>query len=106
MQQKLKPNDLCFIINAIRKQNIGRIVTTKECLGYYQKDGPYTWNNERWLTQDTGYLWVIEGNLDVLFGKSKQAVIPEHWLCKIEPLDELQEVFNVLEDEILGDVTA
>jgi hypothetical protein len=100
MKTELRPNDLCFIIKALRTENIGKIVTCVQHIGYHERGQPFVWNGETWCSRDTGNLWVVSGNVITLYGKSTQAVIPEHWLKKIEPLDELSEIYSTLENEI------
>ena len=86
MKLRCKPSDLAFIIRAMNKVNIGRIVLCKEYLGYYQKDEPVMYSGEKWAAQDTGHIWVVfsESGLTTLYGSSKIALMMDHWMVPID----------------------
>lgn len=82
---KCKQGEMAFIKKALRTENIGRVVTCKEMLGYFIQWEDLMYNGERWLAQDTDYIWVVQGNLETQYGAAKEALIPDSWLQPIRP---------------------
>jgi hypothetical protein len=83
---KCKRGDLAFIKKAVRRENIGRVIECVKYLGYYSRLDKITINGEEWYAADTGDYWLIEGNIETMYGIAKQSHIPDHWLSPIEPL--------------------
>jgi hypothetical protein len=83
---KCKQGDLAFIKKAIRKENIGRIVTCIKHLGHYKQGATIVINGENWLAPDSDHYWLISGNIETQFGQAKQSYIMDSWLSPIEPL--------------------
>ena len=84
---KCKLNDVCFILKAIRRVNLGKVVETVEYLGHFKKDESFIWNGEVWRTAITDHHWVIKGNLDTAYGNSKLSYIADSWLLPMKPED-------------------
>lgn len=80
-----KQGDLAYIKKAIRPENIGRIVTCKEMLGYFIKGETYTYNGEVWMAADTDYMWVVTSNsgVETMYGTAKEVFCPDSWLKPI-----------------------
>ena len=99
---KCKKGQLAFIKKAIRKENIGRVVTCVKYLGYYEKEATITINGEQWSAIDSGDFWLIEGNIETMYGASRQSHIPDHWLSPLDelPPEELEETDKSLEDSL------
>lgn len=88
-----KQGDLAFIKNAVRKENIGLIVTCIENLGYFLKGDKIEISGELWEAAISDNYWLIESSsssIETMFGKSKIAYGPDTWLFPIKPkeLDE------------------
>ena len=98
---KCKQGDLAFIKKALRKENIGRIVTCTRYLGYYERGAPIVINGETWFAFDSDDYWEVTGNIDTQFGSAKQAYIMDSWLSPINPLGEDKETDKSLEDDLL-----
>ena len=79
----IKKNELAFIIKANRPANIGRIVTAVSCIGKVEAGQKFEWNGEVWRSPITDNIWIIEGNIETLYGSARQAYIPESWLKPI-----------------------
>jgi hypothetical protein len=81
-----KQGDLAYIIKALRSVNIGRIVTCKELIGKLNQEEPYMWNGEVYSAAISDNHWVVScaSGLETLYGKSKEAVIPDTWLRPIK----------------------
>jgi len=101
---RCKIGDLCWINKALRTTNIGKVVTTKEYLGYFQKGDSFVVSGETWYAVDTGHLWIIESpsGIETQFGTSKEAHILDMWLTPILPdaLDIATEDEDTLEYEL------
>ena len=59
---KCKLNDLCFVIKSKIQSNIGKIVTCKEYLGFFEK-GIYSINGERLVAFESNHYWRVVGNV-------------------------------------------
>ena len=83
-------SDMCWINKALHTVNVGKIVTCREYLGYFQRDEKFIHQGETWYALDTGHLWVINSQhgLETQFGLSKTAHIPDRWLTPIIPRGE------------------
>lgn len=97
---KCKLNDIAFIKKALRKENIGRVVTCTKYLGYYERGATITINGENWVAFDSDDYWEVSGNIETQFGSAKQAYIMDSWLSPIKPLDESEEDSYSLEDDL------
>lgn len=99
---KCKQGNLAFIKKALRKENIGRIVTCTKYLGYYSRGDTITISGENWLAPDSDNYWCVSGNLETQFGTASQAYIMDSWLAPIEPLppEEFDEVDELLENDL------
>lgn len=100
---ELKVGSLAFIKKAIRRENIGKIVTCVKYLGFFEKEATITLHGENWTAIDTGDFWLISGNIETLYGAATQSHIPSHWLSPIEPLppEELTEADKLLESDLV-----
>jgi hypothetical protein len=81
-----KQGDLAFIKKAIRQENIGKVVTCVKHLGYYSRGDTITISGENWMAYDSDDYWLIDGNLETMYGVASQAHIMDSWLSPIEPL--------------------
>ena len=99
---QLKVSSLAFIKKAIRKENIGKIVTCVKYLGHFEKEATITIHGENWSAIDTGDYWLISGNIETMYGMATESHIPAHWLSPIEPLppEEFDEVDEPLENDL------
>lgn len=99
---KCKLNQLAFIKKAIRKENIGRIVTCSKYLGYFERGATIVINGEYWVAFDSDDYWEITGRLETQFGTAYQAYIMDSWLSPIEPLppEEFDKAGKLLEDDL------
>lgn len=99
---KCKQGQLCFIKRAIRQENIGKVITCEKYLGYYSRGDTITINGERWSAIDSGDFWLIEGNIETMYGASRQSHIPDAWLSPLDelPPEELEETDKSLEDNL------
>jgi hypothetical protein len=88
---KCKTGDLAFIKKAIRKENIGKVVTCTKPLGYYSRGATIVINGESWVAIDSDDFWLIEGNIETMYGSAKQSHIPDSWLSPIKPLSDDEE---------------
>jgi hypothetical protein len=94
-----KLGDIAYIKKAIRKENIGLIVSVVSLLGSFKQGESYMWNGEQFLAYDTDSHWIIESKsgIETQYGKSKQAVIMDSWLIPIRS----DETDNLVEDKEL-----
>jgi hypothetical protein len=83
---KCKTGDLAFIKKAVRKENIGRIITCIKHLGHYKQGATIIINGEQWVAIGTDDFWLIQGNIETMYGSAKQSYIPDSWLSPIKPL--------------------
>lgn len=97
---ELKVGSLAFIKKAIRKENIGKVITCVKYLGFFEKGATITIHNENWSAIDTGDFWLISGNIETMYGTATESHIPAHWLSPISPLDEAEEDDYSLEDDL------
>ena len=85
---RCKLGDIAWISNALRKVNIGKVVTVKEYLGYFQKDAIIVLIGEHYSAFITGHYWVIENSsssIETQYGRSTIAIQPDLWLVPITP---------------------
>jgi hypothetical protein len=99
-----KLGDIAFIKNAVRKENLGLIVTCKENLGYFLKGDKIEISSELWEAVISDNYWLIEsssGSIETHYGNSKIAYAADTWLSPIRPeeIDKniLQEVDKPIE---------
>ena len=97
---KCKLNQLAFVKKAIRKENIGRIVTCSKYLGYFERGATIVINGEYWVALDSDDYWEVTGRLETQFGTAYQAYIMDSWLSPISPLDESEEDDCSLKDDL------
>ena len=95
-----KKDGLAFIKKALRENNIGKIVTCKQSLGYVERGKEYSYNGERWVAPDSDTHWVITcpSGLDTQFGKAAEAIIADSWMTPIDP-----DILNSDEDTLIID---
>lgn len=96
-----KNGDLAFIKNAVRKENIGLIVTCKENLGYFLKGDKIEISGELWEAVISDNYWLIESasnSIETMFGKARTAYGPDTWLFPIKP-EELDENISKVVDK-------
>lgn len=86
---KCKQGDLAYIRKALRPENVGKIVTCKQMLGYYIMGETVTWNGENFLAPETDYMWVVYAKygVETMYGSSKEGMIADSWLQPIVPPD-------------------
>jgi hypothetical protein len=99
---KCKLGDLAFIRKAIRKENIGKIVTCVKHVGHYNRGDKIIIHGEAWAAIDTDDFWLVSGNIKTMYGKATEGYIPDSWLSPIQPLndDEETETDAPLVDEL------
>lgn len=104
---KCKLGDMAFIKKALRKENIGLIVTCKKYIGYYLKGDLIEIDKELWEAPYSDNYWIIEsssGSINTLFGKATTAYGPDTWLHPIKPdtldTDENSGVTKEINDEV------
>ena len=99
---KCKQGDLAFIKKALRKENIGRVVTCSKYLGYFERGATIVINGEQWKAFDSDDYWEVTGRLETQFGTATHAYIMDSWLSPIEPLppEEFDELGELLEDDL------
>lgn len=97
-----KMGDIAFIKKAIREVNIDRIVTCKKHLGYFSKGDTIVISGEHYTAYDSDDYWIVEGNIETLYGQAREGVILDSWLFPINPdkLDAEDDLYNVLNDEL------
>lgn len=84
---RCKINDVAYINKAIRKENVGLIVTCKEYLGYYLQGDIVEISGERYIAIDSDNYWLIENknsSIETQFGKAKNAYIGDLCLTPIK----------------------
>ena len=79
---------MAFVKKAIRKENIGKIVTCKTYLGYYSKGDVIVISREHYVAYDTDHYWMIEGNVITQFGPAREGFSMDSWLTPIPPLND------------------
>lgn len=87
---KCKQNDLCFVIKSRVNNNLGKIVTCKEYLGFLEK-GRHTWRGIEFDIFYTDHHWIAEGNIETISGhKLGYASFSENQLLPIptEPIED------------------
>lgn len=89
---KCKLNDLCFIIKSKIQSNIGKIVTCKEYLGFFEK-GNYLVNGGWHIAFESNHYWLVTGNVTTWSGiddgcgfASESQLLP----IKGEPLEDFE----------------
>lgn len=97
---KCKTGDLAFIKKALRKENIGRVVTCTKYLGYFERGATIVINGEHWKAFDSDDYWEVTGRLETQFGVASQAYIMDSWLSPISPLDDSEEDSYSSEDDL------
>jgi hypothetical protein len=102
MNVKNKAGEPAFIVKAIREKNIGKIVTPKALIGFVNAGNTFRYNGEAWVSVVDGYLWCVEGNLETMYGDSREGFIPDHWLKPVKP-DNFDET---LEEELVEELHA
>jgi hypothetical protein len=86
---RCKPGQLAFVKKALRKENVGKIVTCIKYVGYYSQGDVIEISGERFLAYDTDHYWIIKANaLETQFGPSREAYTMDSWLQPIEPLND------------------
>lgn len=84
----VKQGDLCFIKNSVRVENIGLIVTAKECIGKLKKGDIFDFQMHTSMAPISDIYWVIyhpSGSLVTTYGKTTESYIAQSWLVPIRP---------------------
>lgn len=84
-----KQGQMAFVKKALRKTNIGKIVTCVRYLGYYSQGDVIEISGERYLAYDTDHFWIISANtLETQYGPSREVYSMDSWLTPIPPLND------------------
>jgi hypothetical protein len=88
---RCKKNDLAFINKALRPENVGRVVTCSEYLGFFIEGEIII--DQVLVAHYTDHWWQVtsdSNSIETQYGKSNIAYLPDAWLTPIkpEPLDE------------------
>lgn len=75
------------IVNALRLENIGLVVTPIRSLGFYNKGESLWISGESFCCIVTDNFWLVESPMGVetMFGGALQAYIPDTWLSPLVP---------------------
>jgi hypothetical protein len=105
---RCKPNQLCWINKAIRKENVGRVVTTQTHIGHFSRGDEMKINvsgyPEVMVAHDTDDYWIITSkSMDLVnyYGKTDTLIIMDSWLTPIIPDGDCVNYDEELEEELV-----
>lgn len=84
---RCKPGIQAIILKAVKRENVGRVVTVRSYIGHYQQNETFDYNGITCRVPISDHYWFVDcpGGLETAIGPTTRAYCPDTWLLPITP---------------------